>query len=286
MAKIEIRCPACSKFGFIEISEEALDGVTRGLLAVNIPDGVICEHTFITYIDKNLDVRDYFMTDFKVELPKSTHEEKMKAESVPSENILDVDLIKLNLYPMLLTHILKSIFSRKKVVIISEFEFLRKHIQNFFEYITKDSFKVDISIVSEEEYNRDKKRYKEFMVFKDSEIIRNVDKIINPKKLKVEKQIVHKFISESDLGYSYIKLKNDVQRAYEICKDIMDLINDYQKLGKKEKLGKNQLINMFTERTTIKLSIPYMDFLLEIIKSYFNFDMSIISDYIFPALGI
>ena len=288
MTQIEIRCPACSKRGKIEISKETLKGVARGLLAVNIPEGTLCEHTFITYIDRNLEIRDYFMADFKVELPKISlsHEEKMKAERVPSEDIVDVDLIKLNLHPMLISHILKSIFSKKKVVIISDLAFLYEHIHKFFSYITTDSFQTDISIVREEEYKNNKKQYKDAMVFKNADIIRNVDKTIDPKKLKVEKQMVHNFISEPELGYSYIGLKNDVQKSYEICKEIMDRIENYKNSGEKEKLGKKRLINMMNDKSSIKLSIPYTEFLLEIINNYFEFDLSIISDYIFPALGI
>jgi hypothetical protein len=124
------------------------------------------------------------------------------------------------------------------------------------------------------------------MIFRGQEIVRNVDKTIDPKKLKVEKQIVHNFISETDLGYSYIALKNDVQKAYELSKEVMDLIEDFKKAGTKEKVGKKRLINMMTERTNIKLSIPYMEFMLDIIKNYFKYDLSVISDFIFPALGI
>ena len=288
MTKIEIRCPACNKRGNFEISEDTLKGVSRGLLAVNIPDGTLCEHTFITYIDRNLEIRDYFMADFKVELPKISlsHEQKMKAQRVPSEDIVDVDLIKLNLHPMLISHILKAIFSKKKVVVISDLAFLYDHIHKFFSYITTDSFDADITIVREEEYKSNKKQYKDVMVFKDAEILRNFDKTIDPKKLKVEKQFVHNFISEPELGYSYIGLRNDVQKAYEICKEIIQTIEDYRVSGVKEKLGKKRLINILSEKTNIKLSIQYMEFLLEILKNYFEFDLSIISDYIFPALGI
>ena len=288
MTQVEIRCPSCEKRGNFEIPDDSMKGVARGLLAVSIPSLTLCEHTFIAYVDRSFEIRDYFMADFKVELPqtKLSHEEKMKAERVPSRDIMDVDLIKLNLHPMLISHVLKSIFSKKKVAIISDLEFLNKHIKNFVSYITKDSFDADISIITIEEYKSKKKQYKDVMVLSREVIIRNVDKTIDPKKLKVEKQIVHNFISEPELGYSYIGLKNDIQKAFEICKEIMGLIKDYRESAGKEKVGKKRLINLMEEKTSIKLSIPYMEFLLDIIKNYFEFDLSIISDFIFPALGI
>ena len=42
--------------------------VKRGLLAVNIPQNVICSHSFIVYIDKNLVIRDYFIADYQLQI--------------------------------------------------------------------------------------------------------------------------------------------------------------------------------------------------------------------------
>ena len=54
MVKIEIRCPKCSKRNKIEVSEEEVKNTTRGLYAVNVSEGIICEHSFVAYLDKNL----------------------------------------------------------------------------------------------------------------------------------------------------------------------------------------------------------------------------------------
>ncbi|MFX1339187.1 MAG: hypothetical protein ACFFDK_11310 [Promethearchaeota archaeon] len=58
MTNILVRCPSCSGNGYIDVAEENLKDVKRGLLAVNIPSDIICTHSFIVYIDKNLVIRD------------------------------------------------------------------------------------------------------------------------------------------------------------------------------------------------------------------------------------
>ncbi|MEJ2279920.1 MAG: hypothetical protein P8Y70_19570 [Candidatus Lokiarchaeota archaeon] len=67
--KVEVRCPACSKKGEVEIEKEQIKNSSRGLLAINISNA-FCEHQFVAYIDENLKVRDCFLTDFEVEIPE------------------------------------------------------------------------------------------------------------------------------------------------------------------------------------------------------------------------
>lgn len=283
MRKIEIRCPNCNKQGFIELSIEKFPNIARGLLAINIAANTICSHSFIVYVDKNLRIRDYFIADFQIHLPDITIDKKeLQSDKIPVKNIFDIDLIKLNLPAILITYILKAVFNYKKVLIISDQQFLHNHIINFCKYITKDSFQSTISILTEEEYKKVKKQYNDFVVFKDLKIIKNKD-FIDTKKLKVEKQIVNRFLAEPDLGYSYIILKNEVQKAFELSKEIMELIKNYKNT---EKIGKKELIDLLAKKYSIKISILYLEFLLDIVKNYFKFDLSLLSDYIFPALGI
>ena len=103
MSNVRIQCPICSENGRFVISEEAIKNVERGILAVNIAEGFICSHNFIAYVDKNFAVRDYFTTDFKIELPQISIE-KIKNQTFPSETI-DMDLIKLNMHALSLIHI-------------------------------------------------------------------------------------------------------------------------------------------------------------------------------------
>ncbi len=281
MPNVRVHCPSCKKVGSFEISDEAMKNTLRGLLAVNLASGVICEHSFIAYVDKNSNIRDYFIADFKIETPEMVPEQKI-IDKMLEKDVVDVDLIKLNISATLLTYILKSLFSKQKIVLISSQEFLYHHILNFFKYITKDSFETDISIITEEHYNNNKKNYKDSMVFERNNIIRNVNKIINPKKLFVEKQIVKNFLFEGELGYSYIVLKNEIQKAYQLSKEIVDLIKDSRQ--KNESVNILKINTDLEKKYNIKINMLYLRFLIDIVKNYFGESVPSFTDSFFEFL--
>ncbi|MFX1394555.1 MAG: hypothetical protein ACFFAH_13400 [Promethearchaeota archaeon] len=276
MNKVKIKCPSCSKTGNIEISPNILKNSLRGLLAINVARDIVCDHSFIVYIDKNLSIRDYFVADFKIELPQMSLDEIGKADKLPSTDIVDIDLIKLNIPAILLTYILKSIFLKQKIVIIDDQEFLHHHFTNFFKYITQNSFETYIKIITDEKYKNNKKEYKDSMVFDNITILRNVKKLINPKRLFIEKQMVSRFVSEGDLEYSYIILKNDILKAFEFSKEIVNFINECKE--------KNVSINILEKSAQlekeykIKISRIYLDFLIDIVENYFEVDCPSYSD--------
>jgi len=274
MPQIKIRCPSCHKEGIIEVDDDALKNITRGLLAVYIEVNTICDHSFITYIDKNLIIRDYFMADFQIEIPEKVPIEKIEEEEIPESEIINLDLIKLNLPAILIVHVIKSIFLKKKIVLIFEEEFLYSHILNFFKYITHDLFEIDISTISNEKYKQNSKKYKDFMVFDGNEIIRNVKKSINPKKLAIEKQIVHNFFSEVDMDSAIILLRNEIQKAYIFSKAIVDIIRNRKK---DEKINMLKISKELEDNYHIKLSNKYLDFLIKIVKNYFKITVPSIS---------
>ena len=282
MAKVQIICPSCSKQGYIEIMEETIKNVTRGLLAVNIASHTICEHIFIAYIDKNLNVRDYFIADFQVEIPEIVPKKKFEEFKVPGKDIVDIDLIKLNMPAILLAYTIKSIFAKQKVILITDYKFLYNHIINFFNYIVKDTFSLNIKLMSEEEYKGSKKDFKDYMVFQGTKIINNNDKLINPKKLYIEKQFASKFFSEQELGYSYILLKNEIQKVFELTKSIGEFIKKEETDGEKTNILK---ITSFLEKDyNTKINPTYLNFLIEIVENYFNIKVPSISESFLESL--
>ncbi len=275
MVQILIRCPACKENGFIEVEENAMKNVTRGLLAVNIETNTICEHSFIVYLDKNLKLRDYFMADFKIRIPKVASIEKKKEIKIPGSEIIDLDLIKINMPAILITYIIKSILFKKKVIILSDESFLYTHIINFFNYITQDSFEIDISLISKEEYNQNKKLFKNDMVFEGSKVVNNVDKIVDPKKLKVEKKIVQHFMAESEPSTSLILLKNEFHKTYILSKTIVDFIKSHKGA---EKLNAAKILEFLEKTHDIKVDTPYLNYLFEIVNLYFEIEVPTLYD--------
>ena len=137
MAKLEVRCPICSKWEYVEIADDATKNVAKGLLAINIAPDMICEHSFIAYVDKNLIVRDCLVADFKIEIPEGGSTGEIEEKSSETETItpeteaIKFDLIKLNIPDILMVYVLSAIFYGQKVVIISDQEFLFNHNKNF-----------------------------------------------------------------------------------------------------------------------------------------------------------
>ncbi|MFX0069974.1 MAG: hypothetical protein ACFFAO_02690 [Candidatus Hermodarchaeota archaeon] len=282
MADVIIRCPSCGNKGKINVSDESIKEIKRGLLAINIASNIVCSHSFIAYIDGNFQVRDYFIADFHVEIPDIAPSKELKDISIPKKDVVDIDLIKLNLPATLITYIIKSILSNQKILLISDNKFLHNHILNFFKYITQDTFEINISMTNEEDYKKNKKLYKDYMVFHDTNIIRNHQNIIVPKKLGVEKEIVSKFVTESELGYSYIILKNEIQKIFELSKAIVDLIKEDEK---DDKINILKILNKLEENYEIKISTYYSNFLLKVVKEYFDISVPTISESFLDILG-
>lgn len=300
MARILIQCPSCSKKGFIEISEGNLKDTSRSLLAVNIKENLICVHSFIAYIDNNMSVRDYFVADLQVEIPEIVPLKEIEDHAIPGLDIIDPFLIKINLSATLLTYIIKSIFYKQKVaIILDDLRYrsrLKDDILNFFEYLTKDYFDTDISIILQKELKNDKRKFKDYMVFEGNTIHRNLKKIINPKNIKIEKLIVNKFLTETDSTPGLIILKNEIHKAYELAQTIRDYFNNYiikkenysnsiettkkssittfiDDTINKEKFVLNLISDHLIKKYKVKIHKSYLNFLLEIVKEYFKVDL-------------
>ncbi|MHA2180417.1 MAG: hypothetical protein ACXAAH_03215 [Promethearchaeota archaeon] len=260
MAKLEIRCPVCTKWDNIEISDDATKDVKKGLLAVNIAPDMICEHSFIAYVDKNLIVRDCFMADFKIEAPDAEISQKNDDTLLEIESI-KFDLIKLNIPEKLMISLFKAIFSGKKIVIIFEDEFLYDQIINFFRFAMQGLFDFDLLIMSEESYKKDKNDYDEYLVFKKSKMVYDKNKVIS--------SIVHKFFSEYDSAAGLIILRNEIQKAYEFSKELAEFVSCSQD---EIYTGKN-LMDVINEKHNERIQKDYLAFLLVIVTQYFKVEI-------------
>ena len=278
MRKLEVRCPSCSNRGYIEISEEEVEKATRGVYAVNISEGITCEHSFVAYIDKNLSVRDTFMADFQLELPEITSPRDKEPETSTQLESIDVSLIKLNLIASLLVNIIRAIFFRKQVLILTDQTFMVDQIHNFFDYITKNSFETSILVISEEQYQPES--FKDYIVLKNNQILQDNDDILNPKKISIERSIVKKFLKEYDLIPSITYLYNEIQKTYELSETIAERVKN---LKKKEKLISKEIIEELTNVYNVKIQLPYLNFLYNIVENYFKIEIprsTVVSDFL------
>ncbi len=277
---VDIRCPSCSKRGKIEVSQDSLKNVTRGLLAVNVSKGLVCDHSFIAYIDKNLQVRDYFMADFHLELPVIAEVKEDAKKKIPPKEQLDIDIIKLNITPSLLTYLIKMIFLKKNPVILIDEAFIKQNLQAFYKFITENSFDYNFTYMNEEEYKKQKKDLKERIVFKGKEIVNDKENIVDLKKSHVEQSMIQKFFAELDASTSLIIIKNEIQKFYELAKNLMGFIEQTEN---KDTLNSKKMIDFLSKEYQEKFSVKILDFLLEIIENYFGMEVpkkSNVSDFL------
>ena len=254
-----------------------IDQSIRGLTAVNISPNIVCEHEFIAYVDKNRDIRDYIMPDFLIEIPQIELELDKKKPKIKSNAEFDVDIIKLNVYPSLLVNVLKGIFFKKKILIVFDNEFLRGYIQRFLRHITEGTFSNEIVLLSTKTYHRIKKDYKDYLILANTKVLRDKEKILNQKKLKFEKVIVQKFFAEKSSKSSVLIIMNEIKKIFILSRKIIEFNNN---LEPNKKLDSKSLLDHFEEELDIKINFPYLKYLIDVVKSYFQVQIEFISDTI------
>jgi hypothetical protein len=268
MKKIEVRCPSCPGIGFIEVSEVEVEKAKRGVFAVNVSEGIICEHSFVAYIDKNFVVRDTFITDFQLELPDIIPKKSIELKTSVQLDSINVTLIKLNLSASLITYIIRAILYKRKIVLIFDQLFMFDDVQKFFDYITRNSFKTELIVISEDQYNSES--YNDYVVLNRKDVIKDDDGIIDVKKLGVERALVHKFFEEYEPILSLIYLQNGLQKAYELSETIVDIVKG---LKKKEKVYSKKVIEDLARIHNVKIQLTYLDFLFKIVENYFKVEV-------------
>ncbi len=265
MKKIEVRCPSCPGIGFIEVSEVEVEKAKRGVFAVNVSEGIICEHSFVAYIDKNFIVRDTFITDFQLELPDIIPKKSIEPKDSVQLDSINVSLIKLNLSASLIAYIIRAILHKRKIVLIFDQLFMFDDVRVFFDYITRNSFETELIVIPEEQYNSES--YNDYIVFNRKNIIKDDDGIINVKKLGIERALVQKFFEEYEPILSLINLQKGLQKAYELSETIIDIVKG---LKKKENIYSKKVIEDLSRINNVKIKLKYLDFLFEIVENYFK----------------
>jgi len=278
LKSVQIHCPTCKKSFNIEIYEDILKDNMRGIFAINIDDSPEkpCSHSFVAYIDKNFAVRDYLITDFKLQLPVVEElEQKKEGVELPGRDLIDVYLLSINLNSFLLTSVITACFHKKKILILWDHDFLKSHILNFFNFIFKDTFEVDVSLKKRKIYEKNKKMFKDYIIIENDKVINDKSGILKPKTVKIEQIIIQKFLAERDPRVSLILIKNEIRKAYKLSKEVIE----YNKsLKETEELTSKRILNYFQTIRGIKMQLEYLNFLKEIAKNYFEVELTISSE--------
>ena len=262
--EIEIHCPVCNKIGKINVDEYPITQSKKGLCAINVSEDLVCQHSFVAYIDRNLSIRDCFVCDFRVNIPQITFEE----DFIEQEELnFDIEIIKINFMPSLLINILKCIFFGKKVAIIYEDDVIAEHLSELLHSITQGSFKLESSIISRDQYKKNKKKYKDWIVLEKNDIFNDKENLIDPKQSQIENIIIQKFFMENDPISSVILTKNEVNKAYHLARNLVDFAEN---LSDNEELSSKFALKYFEEKYNTKIDLIYLKFLMNILEFYFG----------------
>ena len=90
------------------------------------------------------------------------------------------------------------------------------------------------------------------------------------KKMKIEQTIIQKFYSEPNPQISLILLKNEIKTVYELCSRIIEFNNC---LKEDEPLDSKNIITHLSNTSNVKLQIPYLRFLEDVIEFYFSVEL-------------
>lgn len=282
MVKTKVRCPSCHKWGDLEIDKNIISGSKRGITAINVAESLICKHSFIIYLDKNLDVRDALLTDFTIELPEIKVKEEIDDKQIPTTEEVDVFLLIINLNSTWFTNVLRGYLFNKKVLIINDIFAIEKHIVNFLKFIFFKSFEIDVTVVDTGTYKKNKKIYKNNLVISKEKVVSDKEKVIDSVKMKYERAIVQKFLAETNPKMSLVIFRNEILKLFELSKKVIDIIDN---LKEGDKVGRKEFAGNLEKQFNIKIPLAYFDFIMEIIKRAFNVDLSKISNLYFPELG-
>lgn len=270
MVKIEIRCPICQKRRIIELDEDLVNEKrSRGVISVNLKPDLACEHSFIAYLDNNLAVRDAITMDFELEIPQMDTVHDVEEYKVPDSTTIDLELIKLNIHATTLINIIRATLLKKPVILLIKKDFLHSHLQNFIEFIFKDSFEFDIQIMNVDYDKKLRKQFKKHIIIEQNKVIHDKQKILNAKNIKIETIIIQKFLEEYKIRTSLIILKNEIQKAYKLAEEIAHRMEELY-ANDEIQIDIKDFFNNLAEGYNIKISLPYIRFLIDIVENYFE----------------
>lgn len=89
--KVNIICPTCNRSKKIAAPVDIIKTKETGATSVYIPSGMVCEHEFYAYIDKNFAVRDYLVLEF------SLQDEAKKADKIKNDTLAKADSFNLDM---------------------------------------------------------------------------------------------------------------------------------------------------------------------------------------------
>ncbi len=262
--EVLVICPKCKKQARIPIPQNIFKEVNKTLATVRIEKNVTCEHEFIIYIDRNFVSRGEMASDYIISPVISTERIELKKDLMSE---FDITIIKVNLYPLALCYTLRGLLFGSQVLIIieDENEFLRQHYNAFISYIFSNSFDISqkFAVETVKNYESNKKKYKEYLIIKNVDILQDKKKFIKSHDLGVERGMANIFYENTSPLESVLLLNNEVQKVALLTNSLLKLFNNGNQL---KNLNMSMIIDYLEKTHETKVNIKYCEFLLQIIK--------------------
>jgi hypothetical protein len=264
--EILIVCPVCQNKKKIDIPGNVISQ-SKGLSSISIPRNLVCEHFFQAYVDKNFTVRGYQKIDF--ELPKNIDQVKIGVDILSESILSDAETIKWNISPENLSYIFRGIIFNEPIsfIVPDSKESLRRPIEDFLKFIFQETFKPNITILTEKTYKNLKKDFKNKTVIGWNKIISDKRRIMNINKMEVETKIINKFFREISKQEAIINLEYEIRKLFLISDRIMALAMD---LEEDSEIDIISLADLLKERFSLDLEIQYLEYVIDVIRYYFK----------------
>jgi hypothetical protein len=264
--EILIVCPICQNKKKIDIPLEIISS-SKGLSSISIPKNLVCNHFFQAYVDKNFMVRGYQKIDF--ELPKDIDQTRIGEDILSESTLSDAETIKWNISPDNTSYIFRGIIFNEPIsfLVPDSKESLQRPLEDFLDFIFKETFKPNISILTETIYKKIKKDFKNKTVIGWNKIVNDKRKIMNTKKMEVENKIINNFYRETSKQDAIINLEYEIRKLFLICDRVMALAME---IKEGSEIDIFSLADLIKERFSQELEIQYLEYIIEVIRYYFK----------------
>jgi len=266
--KVKIICPLCKKEKELFIPLNSIK-TSKTLTTVSIPPGFCCEHHFQVYLDKNFHIRGYQKVDILLDEIKLIDGLDFDDSKVSLLDEKEIKLIK-NLFPTIVyVYIFKAILLKKKIIVISEeLDNLDiKLLDNFLDIITHNLFNYNVKIINDKSFELNK-LMEETILIQDLKIkgIKNFGK-----NIKVINSIIAEFYEKKENTLPRLK-----KRFKLLYNEVNFIIDNFSK--KEESVNKMEIKDLLEKKYLKNFNKDYFEFLLDIIKNYYNIEINMYSD--------
>jgi hypothetical protein len=229
----------------------------------------------VAYIDKNYNVRDSFVSDFKIDLPDIKVQNEGHLNEFKHLGKMNLDSLLSEISAVELASILNGVFSKQNVLLLNDSELISENLHKILDFIFKDTFISNISILNHLEYIRYKWNYDNYEIVDYDEIFDGDKKKKYLKNMKIESAMIKKFLSEEYSKSGLIILRSEIIKAFELSNSIIKILQNHTEV---QELTKKDLSESLSEKYGIEIQSEYLDFLLEIVKNYHQQDLSRLSN--------